>query len=79
MKLATPMGALSGNNLQVSLPAVVSMTAVGRLFGRCSGCGLRPRHKTGEEQNGNDEKGFAHWLLLDLIKADSSHAEAWSE
>src|SRR3989442_7950380 len=29
MKLATPMGALSGNNLQVSLPAVVSMSAVG--------------------------------------------------
>src|SRR2546427_12117338 len=29
MKLATPMGALSGNNLQVSLPAAVSMSAVG--------------------------------------------------
>src|ERR1700690_4134990 len=30
MKLATPMGALSGNRVQVSLPAVVSMTAVGK-------------------------------------------------
>src|SRR5215469_17058622 len=29
MKLATPIGALSGNNLQVNLPTVVSMTAVG--------------------------------------------------
>src|ERR1700690_1769354 len=29
MKLATPMGATSGNRVQVSLPAVVSMTAVG--------------------------------------------------
>src|SRR5712692_6735991 len=28
MKLATPMGALSGNSLHVSLPAVVSMIAV---------------------------------------------------
>jgi hypothetical protein len=30
MKLATPMGATSGNSVQVSLPAVVSMMAVGR-------------------------------------------------
>ena len=30
MKLATPMGASSGNSVQVSLPAVVSMMAVGR-------------------------------------------------
>jgi hypothetical protein len=29
MKLATPMGALSGKSVQVSLPAVVSITAVG--------------------------------------------------
>src|SRR5450755_1841653 len=29
VKLATPMGALSGNRVQVSLPAVVSMMAVG--------------------------------------------------
>src|ERR1700693_4643194 len=29
MKLATPMGATSGNRVQVSLPAVVSMMAVG--------------------------------------------------
>src|ERR1700737_213237 len=29
MKLATPTGALSGKRVQVSLPAVVSMTAVG--------------------------------------------------
>src|SRR6185312_1548932 len=29
MKLATPMGALSGKRVQVSLPAVVSMIAVG--------------------------------------------------
>src|SRR6478672_10115635 len=30
VKLATPIGALSGNRVQVSLPAVVSMTAVGK-------------------------------------------------
>src|SRR5580692_7762445 len=29
MKLATPIGALSGKSVQVSLPAVVSITAVG--------------------------------------------------
>src|SRR5882724_6320658 len=29
MKLATPIGALSGNSAQVSLPAVVSITALG--------------------------------------------------
>src|SRR6266851_2273519 len=29
MKLATPIGALSGNSVQVSLPAVVSMIATG--------------------------------------------------
>jgi hypothetical protein len=31
MKLATPIGALSGKRVQVSLPAVVSITAVGWL------------------------------------------------
>jgi hypothetical protein len=29
MKFATPMGACAGNNVQVILPAVVSMTAMG--------------------------------------------------
>ena len=37
MKLATPMGALSGNSVQVSLPAVVSMTAIGPAAGAAAG------------------------------------------
>ena len=37
MKLATPIGALSGKSVQVSLPAVVSMMAVGPAVGDAAG------------------------------------------
>src|SRR6476619_2477934 len=37
MKFATPIGALSGNSVQVNLPAVVSMIAVGDPAGAVTG------------------------------------------
>src|SRR3989442_4468156 len=74
MKLATPMGALSGNNLQVSLPAVVSMSAVGSaeaavaglaagaagFFARALWAAFGPRIQKGQNSKETIRKGLSN-------------------
>src|SRR5713226_1285450 len=65
MKLATPIGAFSGNNLQVSLPALVSMTAVGS-----AETGFVSDHSVKESKN--TETTMNHLRIGRLLKFDNS-------
>src|SRR2546428_10559656 len=80
MKLATPMGALSGNNLQVSLPAVVAMSAVGSaeaavaglaaggagVLGGGVGAACAQPHQQGQNRKGKVGRGLGIGLYLSL-------------
>src|SRR5580698_4190869 len=80
MKLATPIGALSGKSVQVSLPAVVSITAVG--FADASGLAcdhVKDDRRTSETRIRQLRmRGSSEWDESDFALYDSGRGITWA-